>query len=148
MYRNSEEHGEQYRSQMQSYRSPCIELRENLPRHLSVDRVVHFLQIDEAHVHGNLIFLSRPSSCNRRTVNTMSTVDRAGRKPRCSSRSIFPSFAAVAQEGRNDFQQQFTCIGNKRNPSAVAAVRAISLLVKGLNDRVFPLIENCPVIRA
>ena len=34
------------------------------------------------------IFLCRPSSWSRRTTNSMSTVDRAGRKPHCSSGSI------------------------------------------------------------
>ena len=34
------------------------------------------------------IFLCRPSSWSRRTTNSMSMVDRAGRKPHCSSGSI------------------------------------------------------------
>ena len=34
------------------------------------------------------IFLCRPSSLSRRTTNSMPMVDRAGRKPHCSSGSI------------------------------------------------------------
>ena len=34
------------------------------------------------------IFLCRPSSWSRRTTNSMSMMDRAGRKPHCSSGSI------------------------------------------------------------
>ena len=108
---------------------------EHLSQQLSVDGVVRFLQIEEAHAQGNFP-LSRPSSCSRRT--NMSAVDRAGRKSHCSSR-VLPyvrrSLAVVSQAGRDDYQQHIACMDNKRNPSVVvAAIRGI-LLVKDRPQR-------------
>lgn len=61
--------------------SPCTPY---LPRQLSVDRIVGLLKVDEAHVHSG-IPPYRPSSWSRSTTNSMSTVDRWGLKPDCSS---------------------------------------------------------------
>ena len=60
---------------------------QHLPQQFSVDRVVGLLEVDEAHMYSG-IFLCQPSSWSRRTTNSMSMVDRAGRKPHCSSGSI------------------------------------------------------------
>ena len=48
----------------------------------------------------------------------------------------------VAKTGRDDFQQYFACIGSKRNPSSVLAIRAIFLSVKDLDDHIFPLLGD------
>ena len=47
-----------------------------------------------------------------------------------------------AKAGRNYFQLQFACRINKQNPplSVVVAIRAILLLAKDLDDRMFPLL--------
>ena len=47
-----------------------------------------------------------------------------------------PSLAVVTKAGRDGFQQNFSCIGNKRNPAAAVAIRAILRFVNYL-DRIF-----------
>ena len=57
-----------------------------LPQQLSVDRVVRFLHIDEAHVQGDSLWselLQTGAPTNRASI-----VDRAGRKPHSSPESI------------------------------------------------------------
>ena len=62
-------------------RNPYTCPGQHLPQQFSVDRVVGLLKIDGAHAQRDFL-------C-RRTTNSMSMVDRAGRKPHCSSGSIF-----------------------------------------------------------
>ena len=99
---------------------------EYLPQQLSVDRVIRFLHIDEAHVQENFLLLFE--LCSRRTTNSMSTVDRPGREPQFSSEGIPPAL----QAGRDDFQQHLACMGNMQNPPVVAGTRAILLFGRAL----------------
>ena len=52
-----------------------------------VDRVVGLVEVDEPHIQRDFP-LSAQFLKSQRTTNSMSMVDRAGRKPRCSSGSI------------------------------------------------------------
>ena len=115
---------------------------EYLPQQLSVDRVVRLLRIDEALVHGNFPLLSEflQSAHDEQHVDCWS----CGTKAALFLREYSPSLAVVAHAGRDDFQQHFACMGNKRNPSIVVAIRVILLFVKDLDDCIFSIAGRLP----
>ena len=56
--------------------------------------------------------------------------------------SLGLAVVAVAKAGRNDFQQRFACVGNKRNPSVAVAISSALLFVEYLDDGIFPLLGD------
>ena len=50
--------------------------------------------------------------------------------------------AVVSKTDRDDCQQNFSCMRNKRNPSVVVAISWVLHFVKDLDDRIFPLLGD------
>ena len=115
---------------------------EYLPQQFSIYRIVRFLQIDEPHVQGNFPLSSEflQSAHDEQHVDCWS----CGTKAALFLREYSPSLAVVAHAGRDDFQQHFACMGNKRNPSIVVAIRVILLFVKDLDDCIFSIAGGLP----
>ena len=83
------------------------------------------------------------SSCSRRTTNIMSTVERWGLNPRCSS-SRMPSRSqyVVTEAARDDFEEHFAGVRHEGDATIVATLRYIFLLVWHLNSCILPLLRH------
>ncbi|MEP4803087.1 MAG: hypothetical protein ABJZ69_01675 [Hyphomicrobiales bacterium] len=115
---------------------------EYLPQQLSVIRVVRFLQIDEAHVQGRFPLSSEllQSAYDEQHINRWLCGAEAAL---LFLQEKFLGFAEVAEAGRDDFQQNFACVGNKRNPSEVVAISSIPLFLEDVDDdRILPLLGD------
>lgn len=91
------------------------------------------MQIDEAHVQGNfpLSFELSQAAHDEKRVNLLIVPDES----RAIPQGVPPSLALIVKEKREDFQQRFAFMGNKR----IISIRANLFSVMNLDDR-----ASCP----